>query len=82
VTVSSPIPYRGFLLQARRYGSPVVVGSFPNPPLASSNETEDLVVFNCDGVSDTLLAWLPRPVVNLTTVWLPTNEDLGLIQFV
>lgn len=72
VTVSSPTPFRGFILQARRLGQPSVVGQFV--VAASSEYSDDDAIespdattpaaqlsgirpVNCDAPQDTLVTW-------------------------
>lgn len=74
VTLSGP-PFRGFILQAKKYQAVGNVGTFKDA--VAGGELK-----KCQRNNDTVIGWFDKPQQNLTYTWLAPEDDLGTVHFV
>jgi hypothetical protein len=76
VTISGP-PFKGFILQARKYQTKSNVGTFQAPAADTGADLK-----RCQRQNDTMSAWFSTPRQNVTYTWTAPEDDLGTIHFV
>lgn len=67
--------FKGFILQARKYGHSTVLGNFRQVAAGVSVKT-------CTEQNDTVTGWLSAPRNKLTFTWVAPDKDVGTVQFV